>query len=257
MRIIKNPLEFIAWRKALGAKTIGFVPTMGALHIGHEALIAKARADNEIAVLSIFINPTQFNDKKDLENYPKTWDADVAIAEKHRIDAIFCPNFESIYPDNYRYVISENEISKILCGASRPGHFDGVLTIVMKLLNIVGASRAYFGEKDFQQLNLIKGMAQAFFLETEIVPVPIVREMDGLAFSSRNVHLSQKGRELAPIIYRAINSAKTLNEAREIIEGAGFKIDYLQEEFGRRLIAVYTNETKSGNVLRLIDNVEV
>lgn len=256
MKIINDPHEFIEWRGSLGNKSIGFVPTMGALHIGHEALMAKARSENEIAVLSIFVNPTQFNDKKDLENYPKTWDEDMAIAQKHGIDAIFCPNFECIYPDNYHYVVSENEFSKILCGASRPGHFDGVLTIVLKLLNIIGATRAYFGEKDFQQLKLIKGMAQAFFLETEIVPVPIVREKDGLAFSSRNMHLSERGRALAPIIYKAIKS-KTIEEARETVEKAGFKIDYLQEEFGRRLIAVYTNETKNGNVLRLIDNVEV
>ncbi len=257
MRIIKDPLEFIGWRRTLGEKSIGFVPTMGALHIGHEALMARARAGHEIAILSIFVNPTQFNDKTDLLNYPKTWEADVAIAEKHGFDAIFCPDYGAIYPDNYRYIISENEVSKILCGASRPGHFDGVLTIVMKLLNIVKATRAYFGEKDFQQLTLIKGMTQAFFMETEIVPIPIVREKDGLAFSSRNVHLSEKGRAIAPILFKAISTASSLEMARSMVVNAGFEIDYLKEEFGRRLIAVYTKETKNGKVLRLIDNVKI
>ena len=123
-------------------------------HLGHEELLKNARANNELLALSIFINPTQFNDKKDLQNYPKTWEQDLEIAKNNGVDVIFYPDFESIYPDNYSYIISENDKSKILCGASRPGHFDGVLTIVMKLLNIVKPNRAYFGEKDLSLIHI-------------------------------------------------------------------------------------------------------
>jgi pantoate--beta-alanine ligase len=271
MEILKSPDEFIAWRKntmgsmgmgtigmgTIGMGKIGFVPTMGALHQGHAALIANARQENEIVVLSIFVNPTQFNDKNDLQNYPKTWEEDLKIAQDYGADAIFYPQFEDIYPDNYRYVISENEYSKILCGASRPGHFDGVLTIVMKLLNIVRPNRAYFGQKDFQQLTLIKGMIDAFFMDIEIIAVPIVREASGLALSSRNIHLSDDGRKIAPKIYEIIKNAKSLESAKKALLDIGFKIDYLEEWQNRRLVAVKTNLTKTGNELRLIDNVEI
>lgn len=252
--VLNSPAEFKAWRKA-NNKSLGFVPTMGALHIGHETLLQRARAENELLVLSIYVNPTQFNDKKDLENYPKTWDEDLKIAQEIGVDVVFAPNFQSIYPDNYAYVISENLFSKELCGASRPGHFDGVLTVVMKLLNIVSPTRAYFGEKDFQQLELIKGMAEAFFLDYEIIGVPTVREEDGLAFSSRNANLNDKGRALAPNIYRIIKTAKTPENAAKELENLGYKIDYVQDLNGRRLVAVKTTDTKTQNEVRLIDNV--
>lgn len=256
MKIIKTPADFIEWRNE-NPQNLGFVPTMGALHLGHEELLKNARTNNELVVLSIFVNPTQFNDKKDLQNYPKTWEQDLEIAKNNGVDVIFYPDFESIYPDNYSYKISENDKSKILCGASRPGHFDGVLTIVMKLLNIIKPNRAYFGEKDFQQLSLIRGMVDAFFMPVEIVPVPIVREFDGLALSSRNVHLSDDGRKIAPKIYEIIKSAKNIDDAKQQLQDLGFKIDYLEETWGRRLVAIFTNLTKTGNELRLIDNVEI
>lgn len=256
MKIITTPADFIEWRNE-NQKSLGFVPTMGALHLGHEELLKNARTKNELVVLSIFVNPTQFNDKKDLQNYPKTWEQDLEIAKKNGVDVIFHPAFESIYPDNYSYILSENDKSKILCGASRPGHFDGVLTIVMKLLNIVKPNRAYFGEKDFQQLSLIRGMVEAFFMNVEIVPVPIVREFDGLALSSRNVHLSDEGRKIAPKIYEIIKNAKNIADAKQQLEDLGFKIDYLEEVWGRRLVAIFTNLTKTGNELRLIDNVKI
>ena len=137
-KIFKNPAEMIAARNEwLGnGLTIGFVPTMGALHEGHEALIKQARSDNKIVVLSIFVNPTQFNQKEDFEKYPNTLENDIKIAESLGVDAVFTPQYDDIYPDNYRYVLAENEFSKKLCGKDRPGHFDGVLTIVMKLFNI-------------------------------------------------------------------------------------------------------------------------
>lgn len=257
--VIDNPSGMKAqcakWR--LQGKTIGFVPTMGALHAGHEELIKAARAQNDIVVLSIFVNPTQFNDKKDLEKYPKTWDADLKIAQSLGVDAIFAPKFADIYPDNYSYILSENSFSKELCGASRPGHFDGVLTIVMKLFNIVSPDFAYFGEKDFQQLELIRSMVSGFFMDVEIVAIATIREQDGLAMSSRNVRLNETGRELAPSIYATIKSANSAEEAAQKLTQLGFEIDYVEDIGARRFVAVKSNETIDGNQLRLIDNVEI
>ena len=259
LEVIPNPQDMKAqsakWRTS--GLSVGFVPTMGALHAGHEELIKVARAQNDIIVLSIFVNPTQFNDKKDLEKYPKTFDADLEIATRLGVDVVFAPQFADIYPDNYAYILSENSFSKELCGASRPGHFDGVLTIVIKLFNIVSPMRAYFGEKDFQQLELIRNMVAAFFMDVEIVAIPIVRQSDGLALSSRNVRLNENGRKLAPEIYKAIKNAKTKSEASAALLALGFEIDYVKDIENRRYVAVRSNDTIDGNQLRLIDNVEI
>lgn len=258
-KIFKNPAEMIAARNEwLGnGLTIGFVPTMGALHEGHEALIKQARSDNKIVVLSIFVNPTQFNQKEDFEKYPNTLENDIKIAESLGVDAVFTPQYDDIYPDNYRYVLAENEFSKKLCGKDRPGHFDGVLTIVMKLFNIVKPSKAYFGEKDFQQLELIKGMVSAFFMDLEIIPVAIVRESDGLAKSSRNVRLNSDGRALAPKIYQIISNSKNTDLASEELTKAGFVVDYVTDIGNRRFVAVKTKLTHDGGEVRLIDNVKI
>lgn len=255
--VIENPQEFLNWRQANKGKTLGFVPTMGALHLGHESLIETAKNQNELVALSIYVNPTQFENKQDLQNYPQTWDADLELTKMHDVDVIFAPNYSAIYPDNFTYSVVENNISKVLCGTSRIGHFDGVLTVVMKLLNIVGPTRAYFGEKDFQQLTLIRGMAAAFFMDCEIIGVPTVRESDGLAYSSRNKHLSANGRILAGQINRIIKEATSCDCAAAQLETIGFKVDYVTDAFGRRLVAVKTNETKTGDIVRLIDNVEI
>ncbi|KAF0183462.1 MAG: panC [Hyphomonadaceae bacterium] len=255
--VIENPQEFKNWRNANKGKTMGFVPTMGALHVGHESLIRHAKNQNELVAISIYVNPTQFDNKQDLQNYPQTWEADLKVAKQHKVDAIFAPNYAAIYPDNYTYSVAENSISKTLCGASRPGHFDGVLSVVLKLLNIVAPTRAYFGEKDFQQLTLIRGMAEAFFLDCEIIGVPTVREKDGLAYSSRNQHLSAHGRVLAGQINAIIKTAGDTNQASARLKSIGFEIDYIADVFGRRLVAVKTNETKTGSAVRLIDNVEI
>ena len=154
-RVIRCPKEMQAWRMSLGAQSVGFVPTMGALHQGHEALLRCARGENHVVVLSVFVNPTQFNDPQDFEKYPITWESDLAMAERNQVDVIWAPTKESLYPDGYRYRVSESEFSRALCGSHRPGHFDGVLSVVMKLLNVVMPKRAYFGEKDHQQLTLI------------------------------------------------------------------------------------------------------
>lgn len=237
---IKNPLA-----------SVGFVPTMGALHAGHETLLAQARSENEVCVLSIFVNPTQFNDKNDFAKYPKTWEQDLAIAHKHGVDVIFAPQYEEMYPDQYQFQINEKTFSKLLCGKDRPGHFDGVLTVVMKLFQLVRPSKAYFGEKDFQQLSLIKKMVEAFFIELEIVPVATVREQSGLAMSSRNVRLSPEDKIKAANIYKIISTEKNLTEAKNKIEKLGWQIDYLTDFEGRRYTAV-----KVGDV-RLIDNVQI
>lgn len=248
--VLRSPSEFKVWRR--GQKgSVGFVPTMGALHAGHEELIKKARIENDFVVLSIFVNPTQFNDPSDLEKYPKTWEQDLEMAQRNSVDAIFYPRYNEMYPDNYRYKISENEYSKLLDGAHRPGHFDGVLSVVMKLFNIVMPTRAYFGEKDFQQLSLIKGMVESFFMNLEIVPVPTVREKDGLAMSSRNTRLTADERAKAPAIFRAITECKTAEEAAAKLNSEGFKVDYVCDIGNRRFVAAKLGE------VRLIDNVEI
>src|SRR5262249_44957410 len=185
-------------------------PTMGALHDGHVALLRSARADCDVSVLSIFINPAQFDDQRDLAKYPSDLDQDLEIALRERVDYVFIPDAASMYEDGYRYRVTETTFSKELCGAHRAGHFDGVLSVVMKLLQLVKPDRAYFGEKDYQQLELVRGMAAAFFLDVEVIGVPTVREKDGLAMSSRNARLTAPERALAasfPAILRSSDGA--------------------------------------------------
>ncbi len=250
-RVIRNPQEFKQWRREQAGLTVGFVPTMGALHEGHGVLLDRCRQENEISVLSIFVNPTQFNDPKDFEKYPATWDLDLKFAELHGVDVIFCPRFEEIYPDNYHYKVIESEFSKGLCGRSRPGHFDGMLSVVMKLFNIISPTKAYFGEKDFQQLTLVQGMVRAFFLDLIIVSVPTVREVDGLALSSRNTRLTAEERAKAPAIFKALRTAKNAGEAATLLTEQGFKVDYVTDLRGRRYVAAYLGD------VRLIDNVQL
>lgn len=233
-----------------GKKTLGFVPTMGALHKGHMSLIKRSVEENDVTICSIFVNPTQFNDANDLKNYPITLDSDRELLEKEGCDYIFLPNREMVYPDDYKYKVSESDFSNLFCGAHRPGHFDGVLTIVLKLLNIVSADSAYFGEKDWQQFRLIKGMADAFFLKTKIVPCTLIREDDGLAYSSRNTLLKPEEREIAPNLYRIISSGNSLEDMEKELFDLGFKVDYLERYEDRILVAAFLGE------VRLIDNVK-
>jgi pantoate--beta-alanine ligase len=231
-------------------RSIGFVPTMGALHAGHASLLERARSENDVVVLSIYVNPTQFDNKDDLKRYPVTIEKDRAVAARTGTDFILIPTYAQMYPDDYRYKVSEQGFSSRLCGAHRPGHFDGVLTVVMKLLNLVQADRAYFGEKDYQQLHLIKGMVEAFFLPTEIVPCPTLRESDGLAMSSRNLNLDMESRSKAPRFFQALQTSASADEAKRRLEENGFEVDYVEDIAGRRFGAV-----KIGGV-RLIDNVQ-
>jgi pantoate--beta-alanine ligase len=251
-KVLRTPSEFKAWRDSLVEKSVGFVPTMGALHSGHEELLKRARKENEVVVLSIFVNPTQFNDPNDFAKYPITWDADLVMAETNNVDAVFAPAKDLIYPDNYRYKVMENDFSLGLCGKNRPGHFDGVLSVVMKLFNVVRPTRAYFGEKDFQQLQLIKGMVEAFFMNLEIVPVPTVREESGLAKSSRNTRLTEEQRnKKAPLIYKFAKEFKSADQVTKALEAEGFKVDYVTDVGSRRFVAAHLGD------VRLIDNVQI
>ncbi len=243
-----------AWRperlaQVRAGRTLGFVPTMGALHEGHVSLVRRSRAENDATLVSIFVNPTQFDDPRDLTRYPRPLDQDLEMLRAEGADFVLVPRAEGLYRDGYRYRVTENSFARDLEGAHRPGHFDGVLTVVLKLLQIASAERAYFGEKDWQQLALVRGMADAFFLPTAIVGCETVREADGLALSSRNRRLSVADRALAPNFHRALSTARTAADACGDLRREGFEVDYVEDRDGRRLGAV-----RLGGV-RLIDNV--
>jgi pantoate--beta-alanine ligase len=222
---------------------------MGALHEGHASLFRAARRECDVVLASIFINPTQFDDPRDFEKYPHTPEADAALMETAGVDVVFAPAVAEMYPNGTHYTVQESGLSRELCGAHRPGHFDGVLTVVLKLLQIAGAERAYFGEKDYQQLELVRGMAAAFFLATRIVGCPTVREPDGLALSSRNRRLAAAERALAPRFHHWLVAAPTPADAQKALAGEGFAVDYVEDRAGRRFGAVRLGDT------RLIDNV--
>lgn len=189
-------------------KSVGVVPTMGALHEGHAELIRRARAQNDFVVVTIFVNPIQFNSHEDLNRYPRTFNADVQLCEQAGADAIFAPSATEMYPGEMQTSVEVAGISDTLEGPFRPGHFKGVATVVAKLFNIVSADRAYFGEKDAQQLAVVQKMVEDLNFPVRIVPVPTVRESDGLALSSRNRLLSMEDRQVAPALYRALSIAR-------------------------------------------------
>jgi pantoate--beta-alanine ligase len=240
-------------QRATFAGYVGFVPTMGALHDGHLSLIERAQAENDHVIVSVFVNPTQFNDPTDLEKYPRPIERDLELLRAAGVDVAFLPQPEEIYFDHYRFKVTENDFSKQLCGAHRPGHFDGVLTVVLKLFQLTRPDRAYFGEKDYQQLQLIKDMSAALFLDIDVIPCTTKRESDGLAMSSRNLRLTPEQREIAPKIYRVLRALSTqqtdASGARRELEAAGFRVDYVEKHFGRWFAAAYLGD------VRLIDNV--
>lgn len=250
MKVIHDLGEWRALRAQMKGR-VGLVPTMGALHSGHASLVERARAENEHVVVSIFINPTQFDDPGDLAAYPSTLEADCRLLGPLGAEVVLAPSAADMYPQGYRYRVSESELSQRLCGAHRPGHFDGMLTVVLKLFGLVQPQRAYFGEKDYQQLKLVEGMVADFFLPLTIVPCPTVRESDGLAKSSRNQRLSSEQRRLAPQLAEILKSSASPHQAREALEQRGFEVDYVEDWQGRRLAAA-----RLGSV-RLIDNLEV
>ena len=217
MKILKSPKEAREFRKTING-SVGFVPTMGALHNGHIELIKKARENNDVVIVSIFVNPTQFLPGEDFEKYPRKMEADLEICKRMGVDAVFLPTPENMYSSDEVLVKAPNIKGYILEGHFRPGHFDGVLQVVNKLFNITKPTRAYFGKKDAQQLYLIKKMVQDFFLDIEIVEVDTVREKDGLALSSRNIYLSEEERKKALTISKALKRAAKLSTKTKNIE---------------------------------------
>jgi len=246
--------EWQAFRRTLTG-TVGFVPTMGALHAGHASLLERSVGENDHTVLSIYLNPTQFNNPKDLEIYPRTLERDLALAAELGVDFVITPDYAQMYPDGFRYRVDENALSGELCGEHRPGHFTGVLTVVMKLLNLVRADKAYFGEKDYQQYLLIRDMCTAFFMDVEIVPCATVREADGLAMSSRNENLDPRGRAKAALLNTLIRSQADDDAVIRSLTEAGFDVDYVVRRHGRRFAAA--SLACGGRTVRLIDNVAV
>ncbi len=255
--VIADPIEYRSYCLQYKEKgfSIGFVPTMGALHKGHLELVKRARRENDLCAVSIFVNPTQFDDQKDLNEYPDHFDDDLKKLESFDIDCVFAPYPSAMYPRDYNFRVTESQLSKKLCGQYRIGHFDGVLSVVLKLLNLSQADRAYFGEKDYQQYLLIKDMVEAFFLNTEIVPVGIIREESGLAMSSRNQRLSTNGLTKAARLYFHLNeSVRNNSSAKEVIQnllGEGFEVQYVEDFENRRFAAVFLEG------VRLIDNVSL
>ncbi len=215
-----------------GGKTIGFVPTMGALHRGHMSLVRACREENDVAVVSIFVNPTQFDPSEDLDKYPSDLDGDMTKLEEAGVDTLFMPEEASVYPEGFQTSIEVKGLSEKLCGAFRPGHFDGVATVVAKLLNMVYPTRAYFGAKDYQQSLIIRRLAVDLDMPVEIAVLPTVREEDCLAMSSRNAYLSADERRAAQAIYRALaNAADRVKEGkRDAAEINAFMRETLQKE---------------------------
>ncbi|MCF6270097.1 MAG: pantoate--beta-alanine ligase [Melioribacteraceae bacterium] len=251
MKNISQIVELKIELRQFADLSVGFVPTMGALHQGHISLIERAKKENDIVVVSVFLNPTQFDNKNDLTNYPSSLKDDIVILEKLNVDYLFTPSYGEMYPDDFTYKIEETSFSKKLCGKSRKGHFSGMLTVVMKLLNIIKPVRAYFGEKDRQQLLLIRGMVDAFFMDIKIVASPTVRESNGLAMSSRNRRLSSDDKKNADLFPVLLKSKKSDSEIIDELNKSGFRTDYVETLDGIRYGAVFLSN------IRLIDNVEI
>ncbi len=249
MKIIETISEMKIFRKNLSG-TVGFVPTMGALHEGHVSLVQESILGNSTTIVSIFVNPTQFNNPDDFKNYPNTLSEDIKVLQDQGVNVLFLPKYEELYADQYRFKVSESKLSQILCGKIRPGHFDGVLTVVMKLFNITSPNQVYFGEKDYQQLILIKEMISTFFMDIKLNPVKTKRYENGLAMSSRNSRLTPEQLEKAPLIYSIMRFEPDIQIAKTQLKNVGFEVDYLEDVGNRRFIAAYLGK------VRLIDNIE-
>ncbi len=255
-------------------QTIGFVPTMGALHAGHMSLINKAREHCDKVVASIFVNPTQFGAGEDFSVYPRVFDRDYDLLAQHGADLVFLPDIHDIYRENFATSVEVSGITDVLCGAVRPGHFKGVATVVTILLNIIQPQISFFGEKDYQQLQVIRRLHHDLYLFGEIMGVPTLREADGLAMSSRNAYLSPEERKKAAKIYAVLQRIKTniahseledlLTQGREDLQEIGFSIDYLEVRHAQTL-ELLQNAIPGSRLLvaarlggtRLIDNVEL
>lgn len=242
MRLVQTVAEMKSIVRELHKqnKSIGFVPTMGYLHEGHLSLVRRARTENDVVVVSIFVNPTQFGPNEDFDRYPRDLERDLRLLEPLGVNYVFHPSVEEMYPRNYSVYVEEVSLSRHLCGASRPGHFRGVCTVVTKLFNIVKPTRAYFGQKDAQQFRILKRMVENLNMDIEMIELPIVRESDGLAMSSRNVYLSPEERKEATRLYKALKRAEELidkgerevpiikAEMMKVLDHPLLKIDYVE-----------------------------
>ena len=254
-------------------KRIGFVPTMGYFHQGHLSLIAEANKQSEITVVSIFVNPSQFGPSEDFDSYPRDMQRDLELLSNYKVDYVFSPSSEQMYPQDYRTWVEVEGISSILCGASRPGHFRGVATVILKLINILKPNLMFMGEKDFQQVTVLKKVLKDLNCITQIVPCHIIREDDGLAMSSRNIYLNPEQRKQALCLFKAIQQAQTQykqgiretiflqKEAADLVKKFGGIVDYISfvepntlqevaiaDDNTRIMLAVFIGKT------RLIDN---
>jgi len=257
-------------------KTIGFVPTMGALHAGHISLIERAKSENDLAVCSIFVNPTQFNNPEDLKKYPRTLEKDCEMLKAVGCDVVFAPSAEEMYPSLPQLKMDFGTLETVMEGKFRPGHFNGVGIVVSKLFNIVKPEKAYFGLKDLQQVAVIRRMVQDLSFDLEIIPCPTLRETDGLAMSSRNTRLSPEARALAPQIYKALNLAKeklqagaSVSEMKVAVDDhfamyPDFEVEYFEAADFDTLLPIETKITDGKTALcvaaflggvRLIDNI--
>ena len=276
MKVINKPeeLQKIIEELKKEGKNVGFVPTMGALHLGHVSLIKKSVLQNDITVVSVYVNPIQFGPNEDYEKYPRPIEKDIKVCQDNKVDFLFLPTNETLYNKNFSTYIYNNNVSKIMCGITRPTHFQGVCTIVAKLFNIVMPQRAYFGLKDYQQYIIIKQMVEDLNFNIEIVGCPIVREESGIAMSSRNTYLSKEEKVQATGIYKSLCLAKQLfcegkeiEDIKQVVEEnilkiPKSKIDYIEIRNSQNLQEVTDLDkniviavaVKVGNV-RLIDNM--
>ena len=229
MKVVNTVAELNAALAPLKREGVGFVPTMGALHAGHRSLVERARRENDTVVVSVFVNPTQFNDKNDLKNYPRTPEADCAILEAAGADIVFMPTVEVIYPEPDTRQFDFGLVDKVMEGATRPGHFNGVAQVVSRLFALVNPARAYFGEKDFQQIAVIKAMVEQLAIDIEIVECAIVRGEDGLALSSRNELLTPEHRAAAPHIYATISQCAAKMESMSPEELTNWVVSTIDE----------------------------
>ncbi|NEW01229.1 pantoate--beta-alanine ligase [Bacillus megaterium] len=273
---IKDMQQEMKKEKQLG-RSIGFVPTMGYLHEGHATLLGAARTENEVVALSIFVNPTQFGPNEDFDTYPRDFERDERVAKEANVDYLFYPSVEEMYKSSHSVAITVTDRVDVLCGQKRPGHFDGVATVLTKLFHIVTPDRAYFGKKDAQQVAVVDSLIEDFNFPVELRPVDTVREADGLAKSSRNVYLTEQEREEAPVLFKSLQSALQLLESgekhveiikqtirKEIEQYTSGKVDYIEvytypklkpikQAAGKIIIALAVQFSKA----RLIDNVIV
>ncbi|MDD2524194.1 MAG: pantoate--beta-alanine ligase [Endomicrobiaceae bacterium] len=276
MKIIKNPLQIqkISIELMKKNKSMGLVPTMGALHLGHISLIKKSVSQNDITVVSIYVNPIQFGPNEDYKRYPRPIKDDIEICKKNGVDYLFLPTNETLYDNDFSTYVTVDKLSNMMCGVTRPIHFRGVATIVSKLFNMILPDRAYFGLKDYQQYTVIKQMVKDLNFKIKVIGCPIVREKNGLAMSSRNTYLSQEAKENASNIHKIlVNAKKSFNSGKNIfsvIKEAGIllskiensEVDYIEARDSNTLQPVQTTSKKvviavavKVQNIRLIDNI--